>query len=73
MNLTPKNWKKSEVEEQKERVVVGTKLIYSDMCNFRRFEVTEVEGTLLTLVDDEGQIDYADMDSLQIGWSFSQN
>lgn len=73
MNLTPKNWKKSEVEEQKERVAVGTKLIYCDMCNFQRFTVTEIDGTLMTLIDEDGQTDYADMDSLQIGWSFSQN
>lgn len=71
MNLTPKNWKKSEVEEQQDRVVVGTKLIYSDMCNYRTFTVAAIEDSLMILIDEDGEMDSADIEGLQIGWSFS--
>lgn len=72
MNITPKNWKKSEVTEQKERVEVGTKLTYCDSCNFQRWTVTEKDGDLITIVTEDGFEEYKDLDALQIGWEFSQ-
>jgi hypothetical protein len=71
MNLTPKSWKKSEVEEQKNRVVVGTKLIYCDYCNFQRFTVTAVDGNIASLVDSDGWEDSVNLDGLQLGWEFA--
>jgi|GEM_PF-4877656 len=71
MNLTPKSWKKSEVTENKDLVKVGSLLIYSDACNFQRWEVTELDGYIATLKDAEGYEDCIDLECLQIGWDFS--
>lgn len=72
MNLTPKSWKRSEVEENRHMVEVGTRLIYSDSCNFQRHTVTALDGDMATVIDSNGCEDMIDLSSLQLGWSFSE-
>lgn len=71
MNLTPKSWKKSEVEEQENRANNDTKLIYYDHSNFQRFTVTGIDGEVAFLVDDDGIEDSINLNDLQVGWEFA--
>ena len=72
MNLTPANWKKSEVTENKQFVTVGMRLYSagSEWC-----KVTEVEGDEMKVRfedDDAGEFDeWFNMNDLQLGWQFS--
>lgn len=70
MNLTPKSWPKSEVEEQKSRVTVGTRLVYQDSCNYRRFTVTKIVGDTAHLIDEDGVRNGVSLSGMQIGWKF---
>lgn len=72
MNLTPKGWKHSEVTENRHRVEIGTRLVYSDACNFKRYTVTSVDGDTATVTDDsDGWEDTITLTALQLGWSFA--
>ena len=71
MNLTPTNWKKSEVTENKEFVKVGMTLFFTDPCQCERFEVMAVNEKSMTVRDATGEEFEKDFDGLQIGWSFT--
>jgi hypothetical protein len=72
MNLTPANWKKSEVTENKQFVTVGMKLRApgSEWC-----KVTEIEGDNIKVRfedDNAGEFDeWYNLNDLQIGWAFT--
>ena len=72
MNLTPANWKKSELTNRSNELKVGTEIYYIDACNYLRFVITKV----LSDVDFEiknietNEIGYLDISSCQLGWNF---
>ena len=72
MNLTPANWEKSEVTNNKNFVATGMRLYSagSVWC-----VVTEVRGDKIKVRfedDTTGEFDeWFDMNDLQIGWEFS--
>lgn len=72
MNLTPANWKKSEVTENKQYVEIGMRL-YTPGSNW----VTVIErndNEILVREDNDptGEWDnWYNLDDLQIGWNFS--
>ena len=70
----------SKLKQRQSEVKVGSKIAYSDQCNFMEYEVTELfEGgfTAKALTDDcgipKGETDSYDFDSLQHGWNLILN
>ena len=59
-----------KVVDNTELVKAGVRLIYSDACNYQKWEVTEVYEDGFEAIDDEGFEDYFEFNSLQNGWEF---
>lgn len=72
LNLSPKHWAQSDVSTNRDKVVVGTRLIYSDQCNYSEFIVTKlIEGGFEIKNIDSDYSDIQFFDNLQLGWKFN--
>ena len=73
MNLTPANWKKSEVTEYKDYVKAGMRLFSPASGACKVLEV-ETDNMLVHFEDDDaGEFDeWFNMNDLQLSWSFSR-
>ena len=66
MNLSPIV---SPLTQDKDRVEVGTKIVYSDVCNYNKYTVTAVDGDEFTAVSEDGEEIVKSFENLQYGWS----
>ena len=65
MNLSPIV---SPLTQDKDSVEIGTKVVYSDMCNYTEYTVTAVNATEFTAVSEDGEEVNPTFESLQFGW-----
>lgn len=62
----------SEVEKNKNLLLVGDVLYYVDGSNCEKWKVTKVFNSGFFATDDEGSEDTFEFKSLQRGWCFSE-
>ena len=68
MNISGRH-NNSEVARYREHIRAGMTVIYTDVCNYEKFTVTEVDPAGMSLTNQEtGDTEYQAFDSLQNGW-----
>lgn len=73
MNLTPANWKKSEVTENKQYIKSGMRLFTPNSGPCKVLEINGEDMKIRLEEDETDEFDeWFDMNDLQIGWSISR-